>query len=153
MTTPLNRYWRYIQCSLHFVNSHRGGLDFTLPPIKARHVGLAESDAVPAKPDTQIYILPFLMVLPMEWSWRASHLCRMVIINAIWSADIRGVEDHWSQANRGAAIYAVQMTLQWLDMLTILTRLAATERRSTETRLPWLSDAAVGALGSRGGRG
>ena len=56
MTTPLNRYWRYIQCSLHFVNSHRGGLDFTLPPIKARHVGLAESDAVPAKPDTQIYI-------------------------------------------------------------------------------------------------
>jgi hypothetical protein len=58
---------------------------FTLPSIKAKHLGLRDVDGVPVKPDTQV--LPFLTVLPMGWSW-ALHLCQMVIIHAIRSSGI-----------------------------------------------------------------
>ena len=61
------------------------GRMFTLPCIKARHLGLIDIDGTAVRPDTQV--LPYLTVLPMGWSW-ALHLCQLVIMNAINAAGI-----------------------------------------------------------------
>ena len=58
---------------------------FTLPCIKAGTLGIDSIDGSPIRPGT--FILPYLTVLPMGWSW-ALHLCQLVLINAIRKAGI-----------------------------------------------------------------
>eukprot|EP00435_Cladocopium_sp_Y103_P042198 s2255_g11.t1 len=61
------------------------GRMFTLPCIKAQHLGLTNIGGTAVRPDTQV--LPYLTVLPMGWTW-ALHLCQLVIMNAISAAGI-----------------------------------------------------------------
>ena len=48
---------------------------FTLPPIKAKYLGVSSVNGVAVGPED--YITPVLEVLPMGWSW-ALWICQMI---------------------------------------------------------------------------
>ena len=53
---------------------------FTLPKIKARHLGTTQINGIAISPETEI--LPELLVLPMGWSW-SLHMCQSVLNHAL----------------------------------------------------------------------
>eukprot|EP00435_Cladocopium_sp_Y103_P050327 s239_g15.t1 len=71
---------------------------FTLPPIKARELGIGSINGQQLRPDDGL--TPSLCVLPMGWSW-ALHLCQCVMSHAILSA---GIDPQHVISDKGAAV-------------------------------------------------
>lgn len=74
------------------------GQMFTLPALKADRCGLDEIDGVKLRPGTMV--CPYLVVLPMGWSW-ALHLCQSVLLHSIRES---GISDNWIISDKGSPV-------------------------------------------------